>query len=295
MMTPIILMLLRKESIDPGVRFLIVIVVIIIIIIVGAVNKAGGNSTSNSQSRTSYAPTAPKYTTPIYTAPVRDPNLWYGEMGCHNCGYRWHARKKTPPASCPSCRSTYISIVTGNKPFVSFKPRGQSYSSPEPPKPTTTSQSPYEVLHVPPSASIDEITAAYKQMAQMYHPDKVASLAPEYREIAERRMKEINAAYTALKAKVQTQAIALPGTSRNNKPDELYEEALMIITDMGRASTSVLQRRLAIGYGRATKILDTMEREGLIGPAEGAKPRKVLPAAYKLCDHIGQKLEERAE
>jgi S-DNA-T family DNA segregation ATPase FtsK/SpoIIIE len=74
--------------------------------------------------------------------------------------------------------------------------------------------------------------------------------------------------------------------------DELYEEALQIVTDMGRASTSVLQRRLSIGYGRAAKILDMMEREGFIGPAEGAKPRKVLRAAYDFRERNDQIIEE---
>ena len=74
--------------------------------------------------------------------------------------------------------------------------------------------------------------------------------------------------------------------------DELYEEALQIVTDMGRASTSVLQRRLSIGYGRAAKILDMMEREGFIGPAEGAKPRKVLRAAYYFRERNDQIIEE---
>jgi S-DNA-T family DNA segregation ATPase FtsK/SpoIIIE len=77
--------------------------------------------------------------------------------------------------------------------------------------------------------------------------------------------------------------------------DELYDEALAIVTDMSRASTSVLQRRLSIGYGRAAKILDTMEREGFIGPAEGAKPRKVLSAAYEFRERVGQRLEESGD
>jgi S-DNA-T family DNA segregation ATPase FtsK/SpoIIIE len=72
--------------------------------------------------------------------------------------------------------------------------------------------------------------------------------------------------------------------------DELYDEAVMIVTDMGRASTSVLQRRLSIGYGRAAKILDIMEREGFIGPADGAKPRKVLPPAYEFRERIGAQI-----
>ncbi len=58
--------------------------------------------------------------------------------------------------------------------------------------------------------------------------------------------------------------------------DELFEEALRICVDMKRASTSVLQRRLRIGYGRAAAVLDQMEREGLIGKADGARPRPVL-------------------
>jgi S-DNA-T family DNA segregation ATPase FtsK/SpoIIIE len=73
--------------------------------------------------------------------------------------------------------------------------------------------------------------------------------------------------------------------------DELFDEALAIVTDMGRASTSVLQRRLSIGYGRAAKILDSMERQGFIGPGEGSKPRKVLQAAYEFRERIGQRLE----
>ncbi len=52
--------------------------------------------------------------------------------------------------------------------------------------------------------------------------------------------------------------------------------------EMKRASTSVLQRRLRIGYGRAAAILDLMEREGLIGPTDGSRPRPVLGRAYEM-------------
>ena len=74
--------------------------------------------------------------------------------------------------------------------------------------------------------------------------------------------------------------------------DEMFQSALKIVTDMGRASTSVLQRRLSIGYGRAAKILDVMERRGFIGPAEGSKPRKVLQAAYDFRDRLGELIEQ---
>ena len=58
--------------------------------------------------------------------------------------------------------------------------------------------------------------------------------------------------------------------------DELYDDAVKIVVEMGKASTSVLQRRLRIGYGRAASLLDAMERSGIIGPPDGTKPRAVL-------------------
>ena len=64
---------------------------------------------------------------------------------------------------------------------------------------TSTGKAPYEILGVKFGASIAEINAAYHRMAQLYHPDKVATLAAEFHELAELRMKEINAAYEVLK------------------------------------------------------------------------------------------------
>ncbi len=63
----------------------------------------------------------------------------------------------------------------------------------------TESAPPWDVLGVAFDASDEEITAAYRRMAQMYHPDKVNTLGPELKEMADRRMKEINIAYDALK------------------------------------------------------------------------------------------------
>ena len=60
-------------------------------------------------------------------------------------------------------------------------------------------RSPYEVLGVRHGASKDEIVSKYRELVRQYHPDKVTHMAPEFREVAERRMKEINAAYDALK------------------------------------------------------------------------------------------------
>ncbi len=58
--------------------------------------------------------------------------------------------------------------------------------------------------------------------------------------------------------------------------DPMYEDAVRIVLEMGKASTSTLQRRLRLGYGRAARILDTMQRDGIIGPPDGSKPREVL-------------------
>ena len=78
----------------------------------------------------------------------------------------------------------------------------------------------------------------------------------------------------------EEEALGLEGSEGEH--DELFEEALRICVEMKRASTSVLQRRLRIGYGRAAAILDVMEREGLIGQADGSRPRPVLGRAYEM-------------
>jgi S-DNA-T family DNA segregation ATPase FtsK/SpoIIIE len=58
--------------------------------------------------------------------------------------------------------------------------------------------------------------------------------------------------------------------------DAMYEEAVRVVCEMGRASTSTLQRRLRIGYGRAARLIDIMEKDGIVGPPDGTKPRELL-------------------
>jgi S-DNA-T family DNA segregation ATPase FtsK/SpoIIIE len=62
----------------------------------------------------------------------------------------------------------------------------------------------------------------------------------------------------------------------DGEQDPLYEDAVRVVCELGKASTSTLQRRLRLGYGRAARILDMMQREGIIGPVDGSKPREVL-------------------
>ena len=70
------------------------------------------------------------------------------------------------------------------------------------------------------------------------------------------------------------------GGSGTNDPgddeDELIEEAIEVIMDCRQASTSMLQRRLKLGYSRAARIIDQIEDRGIIGPSEGSKPRQIL-------------------
>jgi S-DNA-T family DNA segregation ATPase FtsK/SpoIIIE len=66
------------------------------------------------------------------------------------------------------------------------------------------------------------------------------------------------------------------GEDGEEEHDPLYEDAVRLVVEFGKASTSLLQRRLRIGYGRAAHLIDLMERDGIVGAADGPKPREVL-------------------
>ena len=66
------------------------------------------------------------------------------------------------------------------------------------------------------------------------------------------------------------------GGSDGDDNDPLFEDAVRLVLEFGKASTSLLQRRLRIGYGRAAHLIDLMERDGIVGAADGPKPREVL-------------------
>jgi S-DNA-T family DNA segregation ATPase FtsK/SpoIIIE len=89
------------------------------------------------------------------------------------------------------------------------------------------------------------------------------------------------------KAAYETSYLAPPPKEENGQESEdeaefageedpMYEDAVRLVLEMGKASTSILQRRLRLGYGRAARILDVMERDGIIGPPDGSRPREVL-------------------
>ncbi|MFC5861654.1 DNA translocase FtsK 4TM domain-containing protein [Acidicapsa dinghuensis] len=66
------------------------------------------------------------------------------------------------------------------------------------------------------------------------------------------------------------------GSGGEEDNDELFDDAVRLVFEFGKASTSLLQRRLRIGYGRAAHLIDLMERDGLVGPADGSRPRELL-------------------
>ncbi len=66
------------------------------------------------------------------------------------------------------------------------------------------------------------------------------------------------------------------GSAGGGEDDPLYQDAVKLVVEFGKASTSLLQRRLRIGYGRAAHLIDLMEQDGIVGAADGPKPREVL-------------------
>jgi S-DNA-T family DNA segregation ATPase FtsK/SpoIIIE len=62
----------------------------------------------------------------------------------------------------------------------------------------------------------------------------------------------------------------------NEADDDMFRDAVQVVIDGKKASTSLLQRRLRVGYARAARIIETMEEQGIVGPADGARPREVL-------------------
>ncbi len=94
-------------------------------------------------------------------------------------------------------------------------------------------------------------------------------------------MAQYNDEITAETATVGAIAGQAGGGSGGVGEDELYNDAIAIVREAGKASASLLQRRLRIGYARAARLLDILEDQGEIGPADGARPREVYSGAEK--------------
>ena len=80
-----------------------------------------------------------------------------------------------------------------------------------------------------------------------------------------------------LEAPKEERESGVGGDSANEDDnDPMYEDAVRLVLEFGKASTSLIQRRLRVGYGRAAHLIDMMERDGIVGAADGPKPREVL-------------------
>lgn len=82
------------------------------------------------------------------------------------------------------------------------------------------------------------------------------------------------------------------GGEPTSSGEELYRQAAEIVITAGKASTSMLQRRLRIGYARAARLIDLLEKTGIVGPADGARPRAVL---YGSVDELDQQVMPRQD
>lgn len=77
-------------------------------------------------------------------------------------------------------------------------------------------------------------------------------------------------------ATAQQQLVGVPDSTSGSSDDALYENAFKLVVETRKASASLLQRRLKVGYARAARLIDLLEENGIVGPSDGAKPRKIL-------------------
>jgi S-DNA-T family DNA segregation ATPase FtsK/SpoIIIE len=119
------------------------------------------------------------------------------------------------------------------------------------------------MLYIPPDQAkptrIQGTFVSEPEIQKLINFLKKAGVAPQYTE-------------EVTKTPIKT----ITGAGEEEERDELFEDAVRTVCHYHRASASLLQRRLKVGYARAARIIDQLERAGIVGPAEGSKPRDVL-------------------
>jgi S-DNA-T family DNA segregation ATPase FtsK/SpoIIIE len=115
-------------------------------------------------------------------------------------------------------------------------------------------------------ASADEQPARYQAcyLSETDIEENVKSINDQYHEI----FRDRNGRHHDM--------LLVSAVSEDDEGDELYEQSVAIVLKAGKASTALLQRQLGVGYGRAARILNMLEKRGVIGPADGSNPRKVI-------------------
>ena len=121
-----------------------------------------------------------------------------------------------------------------------------------------------DMLFMPPG------TSAIKRVHGAYISEK------ETAELVGFLKKQGEASYDETMLQQVEDEMSLTDGGSEEELDERYDEAVAIVCESGQASISMIQRRLRIGYNRAARIIEMMEKEGVVGPADGAKPREVL-------------------
>jgi S-DNA-T family DNA segregation ATPase FtsK/SpoIIIE len=122
-----------------------------------------------------------------------------------------------------------------------------------------------DMLFLPPgTAKLQRIHGAYISESELSQITKFlrAQAKPEYDE------------------KVTAAAAADASADEEQEYDERYDDAIALVTKTGQASISMIQRHLRVGYNRAARMIEVMEKEGVVGPSDGVKPREVLVTSY---------------
>ncbi len=126
-----------------------------------------------------------------------------------------------------------------------------------------------DMLFMPPGTSkLQRIHGAYISEAEIA---QIVSFLKEQGQTAE---------YDASVLELAGEDAAGEGGEEDGTLDEHYDRAVALVTETGQASISMVQRRLRVGYNRAAGMIETMEKEGIVGPADGAKGREVLVRKY---------------
>jgi S-DNA-T family DNA segregation ATPase FtsK/SpoIIIE len=103
--------------------------------------------------------------------------------------------------------------------------------------------------------------------------------------VSESEIRNITAFLKEQKKPIFEEAILKAGTQEEERGDEeydeKYDEAVELVTQTRQASISMVQRRLRVGYNRAARMIEMMERDGIVGPSDGSKPRDVLARGYE--------------
>ncbi len=114
-----------------------------------------------------------------------------------------------------------------------------------------------------------EIVAAWKSQIESKKEEEVDQDLPDL---------EVSSVKNDLVADI-TDDFARPASSSSEQDDELYEEARSLVISSQLGSTSMLQRKLRVGFARAGRLMDLLEESGVVGPSSGSKAREVLIAA----------------